>query len=134
MLAAATGVDVAFCGHSDEGADETIAAIEAGGRRCLFRALDLGDEQAARQFGRDAIAFLGGLDGLVNNAGANFWDGVAGADRQRIDACFSVNFFSAWALAQEAYPAISGRRRHDRQHVLGSRPPHHPWHLPVQRF
>ena len=106
MLAATRGADVAFCGHNDEGADETIAAIEATGRRYFFRALDLSDEQAARQFGRDAIDFLGGLDGLVNNAGANFWHGVAGATRQEIEACFSVNFYSAWALAQVAYPAL----------------------------
>ena len=43
---------------------------------------------------------------MVNNAGANFWHGVAGATRQEIDACFSLNFYAAWALAQEAHPAL----------------------------
>ena len=106
LLVAAEGADIAFCGHNDDGADKTLEAVESAGGRVLFRALDLSDEQATRQFGRDAIDFLGGLDGLVNNAGANFWHGVAGATRQEIEACFSLNFYAAWALAQEAYPSL----------------------------
>jgi NAD(P)-dependent dehydrogenase (short-subunit alcohol dehydrogenase family) len=106
ILAAAEGADIAFCGHNAQGADKTFTAIEDAGGRAFFRALDLSDEQAARQFGQESIAFLGGLDGLVNNAGANFWHGVAGASREQIEACFSLNFYAAWALAQEAYPAL----------------------------
>ncbi len=106
LLAAAEGAEIAFCGHSEDGADQTFAAVEKAGGRSFFQALDLSDEEAARQFGRDSIEFLGGLDGLVNNAGANFWHGVAGATRQEIEDCFSLNFYAAWALAQEAYPAL----------------------------
>jgi len=106
ILAAQAGADVAFCGLTDDGADETVAAIEAAGRRAFYRALDLTDLDAARQFARDSIAFLGGLDGLVNNAGNNFWYSVAGATFEGIHRCFLLNFYAAWAISQEAYPAL----------------------------
>ena len=106
IMAAQAGADVAFCGLTEDGADKTTVAIQAAGRRSFFRALDLGDLPAARQFTRDAIEFLGGLDGLLNNAGANFWYSVTGATYEGIQRCLDVNFFSAWAVSQEAYPAL----------------------------
>lgn len=106
VLAAQAGADVSFCGLTDEGAAGTTAAIEEAGGRAFFRALDLSDESAARQFTRDSIDFLGGLDGLVNNAGTNFFQSVLGATRASIEACFKLNFYAAWAISQEAYPAL----------------------------
>lgn len=103
-MAARAGADIAFCGITEEGASDTIAAIEQAGRRAFFRAFDVADQDATRQFGRDAIAFLGGIDGLFNNAGAAFTWGVAATDREKLDRCLAVNFYAAWALAQEAYP------------------------------
>ncbi len=49
---------------------------------------------------------MGGLDGLVNNAGNNFWHSVAGATYEQIQACFMLNFYAAWAVSQEVYPAL----------------------------
>jgi NAD(P)-dependent dehydrogenase (short-subunit alcohol dehydrogenase family) len=106
IRAAQEGADVAFCGLSEVGADDTMRAIAAAGRRAFFRALDLRDLDAARCFAREAIAFLGGLDGLVNNAGANTWHGVLNATFEDLENCFRVNFYHAWALSQEAYPAL----------------------------
>ncbi|MFC1465594.1 MAG: SDR family NAD(P)-dependent oxidoreductase [Candidatus Brachytrichaceae bacterium NZ_4S206] len=106
MRAAREGADVAFCGLTEQGADETIRAIESAGRRAFFKVVDLRDLDAARQFAREAIAFLGGLDGLVNNAGANTWHGVLTSTFEDLDNCFRVNFYHAWALSQEAYPHL----------------------------
>lgn len=106
ILAAQAGAEVAFCGLTDDGADVTTQAIEQAGRRAFFRALDIGDLAAARQFTQEAIKFLGGLDGLVNSAGANFWYSVAGATYEGIQRCMHVNFYSTWAISQEAYPAL----------------------------
>ena len=55
--------------------DDAFGQIQSLG----FEVVDLADLEAGRAFARRAIADLGGLDGLVNNAGANFWYGVAGA-------------------------------------------------------
>ena len=60
LLAAAEGAEIAFCGHSHDGADQTFAAVEKAGGRSFFRALDLSDEEAARQFGRDLSSSLAG--------------------------------------------------------------------------
>jgi NAD(P)-dependent dehydrogenase (short-subunit alcohol dehydrogenase family) len=106
IQAAQAGADIAFCGLTEEGATQTIAEIEKVGRRPFFRALDLGNLEEARRFTQDSIEFLGGVDGVVNNAGANFWHSVAGATYEGIQRCFHVNFYSAWAVSQEAYPAL----------------------------
>lgn len=103
IRAAQEGADVAFCGLTEQGAADTTAAIEGAGQRAYFRRVDLRDLDAARQFARDAIDFLGGLDGLVNNAGANTWHGVLGATYDDIHNAFGINFYHAWALSQEAY-------------------------------
>lgn len=104
--AAQMGADVAFCGLTDEGAGETLQAVQQYGRRAFFRALDLSDLAQARQFTRDAIDFLGGLDGIVNNAGTNFFCSVLGATQEDIQRCFAIDFYPAWAICQEAYPTL----------------------------
>ena len=106
ILAAQAGADIAFCGLTEEGSDETIAAVKDTGRRVFFQAFDLGDLEATRRFTTESLEFLEGLDGVVNNAGANFWYSVAGATLEGIQRCLDVNFFSAWAVGQEAYPAL----------------------------
>src|SRR5262245_15958011 len=79
IQAGQAGADVAFCGLTPEGSAQAIEEIEKVGRRAFFRAMDVGDLDAARHFTQESIQFLGGLDGVVNNAGANFWYSVAGA-------------------------------------------------------
>src|SRR5918995_1475302 len=51
------------------GADETAAAITAGGGRALALTHDVGDFEAAGRLVAAAIETFGGLDGVVNNAG-----------------------------------------------------------------
>ena len=106
ILAAQAGADVAYCGLTEEGATETTRAVEAAGRRAFFRAVDLSNLDDARQFARDAIRFLGGLDGLVNNAGTNFFHGLLGASFESIQQCLMLNFYAAWAISQEAHSAL----------------------------
>lgn len=103
---AQAGADVAFCGLSEEGAAETLAEIEKAGGKGYFEALDVSDLEKARSFTRRALDFLGGLDGLVNNVGARFRFGVMGASYEDIQNCFAVNFFPAWAVSQEVFPAL----------------------------
>ena len=104
--AAKAGARVAFCGLGEEGVEETKEAVHEAGTEHFFQDLDLCDLDMARRFTSDAIAFLGGLDGLVNNAGQNFFHGVATSNYAQIAHCFSLNFFSAWTISQEAYPAL----------------------------
>ncbi len=111
IRAAESGADVAFCGLTHEGADETRDSIDRAGRRAFFRAFDIADLAAARRFTEAAVDFLGGLDGLVNNAGTFFGDGVAGATFDGVEKCFMTNFYSAWAVSQAARPALKAAGR-----------------------
>ncbi|WP_422769534.1 SDR family oxidoreductase [Plantactinospora sp. WMMC1484] len=66
---AAAGHDVLFCYRSDTAAADTVVRdVTATGRRCLAVRADTTDpDQVERLF--DAAGELGGLTGLVNNAG-----------------------------------------------------------------
>jgi len=55
-------------GQSAADATETVAAIEALGRRAVALAADLADEQAVEALFEAACAQLGPLDAVVNNA------------------------------------------------------------------
>ena len=113
LQVAQAGADVAFCGLTDAGADEVQQAAAAHGRQVYFEALDLSNLESARGFTERSIDALGGLDGVVNNAGANFKYGVLGSTFERIQACMMLNFYAPWAIVQTAYPALkaSGRGR-----------------------
>jgi NAD(P)-dependent dehydrogenase (short-subunit alcohol dehydrogenase family) len=69
LALARAGWDVAVhYGQSAADATETVAAIEALGRRAVALAADLDDEQAVEALFEAACAQLGPLDAVVNNA------------------------------------------------------------------
>jgi 3-oxoacyl-[acyl-carrier protein] reductase len=82
---AEAGADVAisFLGHRD-GADATVAAIEAGGRRALAVHLDQRDASSIDAVVARVIDAFGRLDILVNNAAWNI--GIPFADLDRLTA------------------------------------------------
>ncbi len=103
--AAAEGARLALCGLGPLD-QETRAAAEGA----YFESFDLSDLEVTRAFAQRAIAQLGGLDGLVNTAGANFFRGVAGASYEDLARCFAVNFYPAWALCQECHATLRESR------------------------
>lgn len=105
------GADVALCGLEETAARELEDARHQAGRHGFYRAFDLTDLTATRAFVREAIAVLGGLDGVVNNAGSNFFHGVLGASEADIARCFAVDFYPAWAISQEAHAALKAAGR-----------------------
>lgn len=67
---AENGFDVGITYHTDEaGAKETLAAVEAAGRRGEIRCLDLTELPGAADIVDELADALGGVDVLVNNAG-----------------------------------------------------------------
>src|SRR6185436_15637069 len=64
---AAAGADVALVGRSDPA--ETLAAIEALGRRATWVEADLGSRPDCGAIVAQIVGKLGGLHVLVNNAG-----------------------------------------------------------------
>lgn len=67
---AAEGAAVAVCGRRAGLLAETAAAIESNGGRALALRGDVTVEDEAERIVADAVAAFGGLDVLVNNAGA----------------------------------------------------------------
>lgn len=100
------GAHIAFCGLTQDGADEVISAAGGAEQKAFFQAFDIADQAVTRQFVKSAIDALGGLDGVVNNAGQNFFQGIRETSYEDIIHCLNVNFFPAWVIAQEAYEAL----------------------------
>ncbi|HEU0133060.1 MAG TPA: SDR family NAD(P)-dependent oxidoreductase [Mycobacteriales bacterium] len=66
---AEAGADVAISARTAEALAETREAVEALGRKAFVVPADVTDREAAQAMVRDAIAALGHLDAVVNNAG-----------------------------------------------------------------
>jgi 2-deoxy-D-gluconate 3-dehydrogenase len=66
---ARAGADVAVSARTAEALAETVGEVEALGRKAFVVPADVTDRDAAQGMVRDAIAALGHLDVVVNNAG-----------------------------------------------------------------
>src|SRR5205823_1239528 len=84
------------------GAQEVVAEIREMGRAAAHIELDLAAPTAARA-AIDALAGrLGGVDVLVNNAGANRRATVLEETIEGFDRTLAVNLVGPWACAQAA--------------------------------
>jgi glucose 1-dehydrogenase len=109
------GADIAICYRSNQsGAQEVAAEIAKLGRRTATIQCDVGRIEDGQRFITQAVAQLGKLDILINNAGlerrADFWD-VTEAD---FDAVLNVNlkglFFLTQAFVRHRMQTKSGGR------------------------
>ncbi len=111
LRAAAAGWDVAINYTRDEAAAQAVAAeVRALGRRALVLQADVADEAAVLAMYARIDAELGGLTGLVNNAGvvdvAARIDAGSVARWQRL---FNVNVIGSMLCAREAVRRMSTR-------------------------
>ena len=95
------GADIAICYRSNQsGAHEVAAEIAKLSRRAAAIQCDVGKIADGQRFITEAVAQLGKLDVLINNAGlerrADFWD-VTEAD---FDAVLNVNLKGLFFLTQ----------------------------------
>ena len=104
---ASAGARVALHYHrSTSGAESAVREIEAaGGTARAFRG-DFRDVNAVRGVGRDAIAYLGGLDTLVNNAGISVNIPFDRVTPEQFDTVFDVNIRATYFLTQAVLPAL----------------------------
>lgn len=72
---AAAGADVALSARDEALLAEVRAEVEALGRKAVVLPADVTDADACRRLAADAIAALGHLDVLVNNAGGSSYMG-----------------------------------------------------------
>jgi citronellol/citronellal dehydrogenase len=99
---------------------DTARAVEAAGGEAHVVAFDARDSQACADLVEETIARFGGLDILINNAGAIFWSPVADWSVKRFDLVFGVNMRAAFAMSRAAIPHL---RKRGGGHILMMSPP-----------
>ena len=121
------GANVVIAAKSDEPhpklpgtIHETAAAVEAAGGKALALKLDVRDEAAVESVVAAAAERFGGLDTVVNNAGAISLTNVEGTDPKRYDLMQSVNARAVFVCARAALPWL---KRSKHAHVLSLCPP-----------
>ena len=86
--------------HGAESAAAVQQEIRALGRRAEVVGADFGDPTAAAKLGEKAIAALGGIDCLVNNAGITFNRPFLDVKVEQFDLLWHVNFRAQFLLTQ----------------------------------
>jgi glucose 1-dehydrogenase/3-oxoacyl-[acyl-carrier protein] reductase len=104
------GADVAisYC-SSAKGAAEVVAEIEGMGRRSIALQGDLGEVSECCRVVDQAVEFLGGLDGLFNNAGVTLTGNFEDVTQAMFDRLYSVNVRGQFFACQRAVPHIIQR-------------------------
>lgn len=99
---------------------DTARAVEAAGGEAHVVAFDARDSQACANLVDATIERFGGIDILINNAGAIFWSPVADWSVKRFDLVFGVNMRAAFAMSRAAIPHM---RKRGGGHILMMSPP-----------
>ncbi len=82
---------------------------ETGEARCLPIVVDLADAAATREAVQRAIAGLGGIDIVVNDAGIGFRADVLETTLEQWDLTFAVNVRAPFIVCQEVLPQMLQR-------------------------
>jgi 3-oxoacyl-[acyl-carrier protein] reductase len=115
LALAEDGADVAVNYRRDEAAaKETVAAIEALGRRVRAYAADVGSLEEGRAMVEAALADFGFVDILVNNAGiASRGHSVLDTDPAELERVVRTHALGAHHLCQAVVPSMRSRPRGD---------------------
>jgi 2-deoxy-D-gluconate 3-dehydrogenase len=104
---AGAGADIAAIGRSDPA--ETLAAVEALGRRGAWIKADLGSKLDYSAVVGEVVGKLGGLHILVNNAGTIRRNNAIDFTEADWDAVLDVNLKAVFFLSQAAASRFSAR-------------------------
>lgn len=127
LRAARDGANVVIAAKSDAphpklpGTIHTVAeeVRQAGGKAMALK-LDVRDEVAVRAAMDQAAEHFGGIDALVNNAGAIRLQGVEHLEPKRFDLMFQINTRAVMVCSQAALPYL---KRSANPHILSLCPP-----------
>jgi SDR family mycofactocin-dependent oxidoreductase len=92
-------------GTSEELA-ETVAAVEATGRKVLAREVDIRDLPALQQVVADGVEQFGRLDIVVANAGVLSWGRMFEMSEEQWDTVIEINLNGTWRTIRAAVPAM----------------------------
>ena len=127
LKAAADGANIVIAAKSAEphpkleGTIFSVAAeVEAAGGKALALQLDVRDEQAVATAMAQAAEHFGGIDALVNNAGAIKLVGVEKLEPKRFDLMYQINTRAVMVCSQAALPYL---KQSASGHILNLSPP-----------
>lgn len=92
--------------HSGEGAASAVASVRQGGGKAEVFAADFARVEEVQRLGAQALAFLGGLDVLVNNAGITMNRPFGQVTPAQFDQLYQVNVRAPFFLTQALLPAL----------------------------
>jgi NAD(P)-dependent dehydrogenase (short-subunit alcohol dehydrogenase family) len=101
---AADGATVVVHGLDEQGSDDARAEVTAAGGDPRFFQGDLRSPEICEELIDFAVAELGHIDVLVNNAGANYFLGALAADLAGWQDCLDLNLRAPWLCAKRAVP------------------------------
>ncbi|MGA4320987.1 NAD(P)-dependent oxidoreductase [Ectopseudomonas hydrolytica] len=127
LKAAADGANIVIAAKSAEphpkleGTIFSVATeVEAVGGKALALQLDVRDEQAVAAAMAQAAEHFGGIDALVNNAGAIKLVGVEKLEPKRFDLMYQINTRAVMVCSQAALPYL---KKSAGGHILNLSPP-----------
>jgi NAD(P)-dependent dehydrogenase (short-subunit alcohol dehydrogenase family) len=112
--ACAAGAKVVVADLLEVEGEQVAAALRDQGHQAVFRFIDLADPEGIALAVDGAVAWLGGLDGLVNNAaiatdiGGKTFEEI---DLETWDRVMAVNVRGTWLVTRAAAPALRRAKR-----------------------
>ncbi len=107
---AAAGADIALCARNAEAAEAVGKEVEALGRRCLVRQVDVAESAQVDELIKAVVGELGSLYALVNNAGITRDNLLMRMKDEDWDAVLQVNLKGAFNCARAAVrPMLKAR-------------------------
>ena len=127
LRAARDGANIVIAAKSAEphaklpGTIHSVAAeVEAAGGKALALQVDVRDENAVKAAMAQAAEHFGGIDVLINNAGAIKLVGVEKLEPKRFDLMFQINTRAVMVCSQAALPFL---KQSSNGHILNLSPP-----------
>jgi NAD(P)-dependent dehydrogenase (short-subunit alcohol dehydrogenase family) len=106
VLAGREGAAVVCADRDRDAAEVTARLVRAEGATAEVLVADVADPPACARLVTDAVAALGGLDGLVLNVGFGLGRGMTGTTAQQWDETFAVNTRAHFLVAAAALPVL----------------------------
>lgn len=124
LRCARDGANVAITGRSENGDQGTIHSVaeevEAAGGHALALRLDVRDGDVLRAVAEEAAQYFGGIDVLINNAGAINLTGTLDTPAKRLDLMWEVNARATFLASQACIPYL---KKAANPHILNLSPP-----------
>ena len=103
------GADVAisYLPSEESDAKDVVALIEQSGRKAVALPGDITDEQVCKRLVADTVEALGGLDILINNAGAQtMYPDISDITTEHFDKVMKTNLYALFWITQAAIPHL----------------------------